>query len=91
MIDMACLIRLRAQSENGRTDRSYELTCEQDLFGRYVVKRAWGRTGARGRELVDSFATIGEAAGYMVTHLKRRRGSQSRCGAVYYLTEFRTL
>ncbi len=36
--------------------RFYSLMIEQDLFGRVVLVRNWGRIGTHGRELVEDFA-----------------------------------
>jgi predicted DNA-binding WGR domain protein len=49
---------------------------ERDLFGSITLVRAWGQIATNGRELVQEFATEGEAAESLeaLARTKRRRG-----------------
>ena len=65
----------RIDPEHGMA-RFYSLMIEQDLFGRIVLVRNWGRIGTNGRELVEEFAGEIEAGPALeaVAQAKRRRG-----------------
>jgi predicted DNA-binding WGR domain protein len=53
--------------------RFYSLMVECDLFGTIRLVRNWGRIGTNGQELVEVFATEGEAL-EAIARVKRRRG-----------------
>jgi predicted DNA-binding WGR domain protein len=61
--------------------RFYSLMVERDLFGTIRLVRSWGRIGTNGQELVEVFATEGEAGEALealgaLARAKRRRGDQ---------------
>ena len=59
-----------------RVARFYALMIERDLFGTVLLVRNWGRIGTKVQELVQEFATVGEARETLetVARRKRRRG-----------------
>jgi len=56
--------------------RFYRLDVQPDLFGGVLLVRQWGRIGARGRILDESYATetLAEDALRKQAEKKRRRG-----------------
>ena len=61
-----------------RVARFYALMIEQDLFGTILLVRNWGRIGTKGQELVQEFASEGEAQEVLeaLARTKLRRGYQ---------------
>ena len=59
-----------------RVARFYALLIERDLFGTIRLMRNWGRIGTTGQELVEVFASEGEAGEALaaIAAAKRRRG-----------------
>lgn len=57
--------------------RRWRVAAYRDLFGQVMIETRWGRIGARGRELVRSFADEGAARAY-VRGLLARRGRAVR-------------
>jgi predicted DNA-binding WGR domain protein len=59
-----------------RMARFYSLMIERDLFGTIRLVRNWGRIGTNGQELVEVFASEGEAGEALaaIAAAKRRRG-----------------
>jgi predicted DNA-binding WGR domain protein len=59
--------------------RFYALEVEQDLFGRHVLVRRWGRIGTAGKVRLDEHRGEGEAlvALQALQAAKRRRGYRS--------------
>jgi predicted DNA-binding WGR domain protein len=56
--------------------RFYRLDIEPDLFGGVLLVKEWGRIGARGRMVAESYDSADLAAAAMQRHAdsKRRRG-----------------
>ena len=54
----------------------YRMNIQQDVFGDTRLVRVWGRTGTRGRQLVNTHADEGRAitAQMKLANKKRRRG-----------------
>jgi len=59
--------------------RFYRLDVQADLFGGFAVVKEWGRIGARGRMVGESYATkaLGDAAMQRQAERERRRDTQN--------------
>ncbi len=59
--------------------RFYALEVEQDLFGRHVLVRRWGRIGTAGKIRLDEHTGEGEAIASLqrLQAAKRRKGYQA--------------
>ena len=56
--------------------RYYRLSVQRDLFGRACLIREWGRIGARGQSLIESYEDEGRA----ITSLMRLAAHKQRRG-----------
>jgi predicted DNA-binding WGR domain protein len=59
--------------------RFYRLDLQPDLFGRVMLTKQWGRVGAHGRMMMESFESEELAVAALQRHAerKRRRGYMS--------------
>ena len=69
-------IELRRLDPSHNMRRFYRLDIEPDLFGGVLLVKEWGRIGARGRMVAESFDSEALAAHALQRHAdrKRRRG-----------------
>jgi hypothetical protein len=67
--------------------RFWRVRMGRDLFGRWNVRVTAGRIGGSGRTFRYDFGLREDAAAFVETRLKRRRGAPHRCGAAYRLIE----
>ncbi len=70
--------------------RRWQVAVTRDLFGYWLVERAWGRIGAGGRTRIDSFADAGAAHAHAHRLLARRAGARRRIGVAYLLVDMST-
>lgn len=54
--------------------RFYAMAIELTLFGDVCLTRRWGRIGARGQTMMQSFAREEEAVGVFLDLLREKRG-----------------
>ncbi len=77
-------IELVAIEPARNTRRRWRVAAYRDLFGQVMIETGWGRIGAKGRELVHSFADEDAAQAYVRRLLARRRRAPRRIGAAYH-------
>ena len=53
--------------------RFYRLDVQPDLFGGVLLVKEWGRIGARGRIVDESYGSEALAAGAMLKYAERKR------------------
>jgi predicted DNA-binding WGR domain protein len=82
-------VMLRATNPELNVDRSWVCRIERDLFGEWVVSVTFGRAGTHGRTIRRMVPDDAAADRFLTVALKRRRGSQRRCGAIYRVIEAR--
>lgn len=67
--------------------RLYRVSMSADLFGQYIVERAWGRCGARLRTARRSYASVIEAEETVRDICARRAAAEARLGVAYRLID----
>jgi predicted DNA-binding WGR domain protein len=70
------VVHLRRIDATRNMRRFYRLDIEPDLFGGVILMKEWGRIGARGRMVAESYdsADLAAAAMQRQAERKRRRG-----------------
>ena len=66
-------VHLRRIDDARNMRRFYRLDVQPDLFGGVLLVKQWGRIGAQGRMVDESYATEELAADAMWAHAERKR------------------
>ena len=72
-----------ARAPDRNMARFYRVSMSADLFGQYIVERAWGRCGARLRTAWRSYASVTEAEETVRNLCARRAAAERRLGVAY--------
>lgn len=69
-------VHLQSVDPSRNRARFYSMAVVRDLFGAWVLVKAWGRIGSKGREASQPFASAGSALDAMGDAARRkvRRG-----------------
>ncbi len=78
---------LRAVDAKRNVRRSWSCRVGRDLLGDLIVSVTFGRTGTDGRTIRYAMADEASSERFMMKALRRRAGSERRCGAAYHLVE----
>ena len=78
-------IDLEAVNPARSCHRAYRVTLTEDLFGAFIVETRYGRIGAKGHALSQSFLTESDARHFMQSCLKRRKSAPRRLGTGYVM------
>ncbi len=78
-------IYLEAVNPARRCHRAYRVTLTEDLFGAFIVETRYGRIGAKGHALSQSFLTEPDARRFIKSCLQRRQSAPRRLGAGYVM------
>jgi predicted DNA-binding WGR domain protein len=66
-------VELRRIDPARNMSRFYRLDVQPDLFGGVLLMKEWGRIGAQGRMVAESYESEGLAAAAMQRHAERKR------------------
>ena len=79
----AFLMTLEAREPARNVFRNYEITAGRDLFGAWIVDVRYGRIGAPGRVLRQSFGDEAAACRRALDCLRQRQSAPRRIGVPY--------